>query len=506
MSNEFQELQSVVPGKNGQVIDSHRLLVVDDDPAVRQALSVVLSSCGYVCDQASSAHEALEYLKKQTYTCVLTDLIMPEKSGIELLRDIVTSYPDIAVILVSGQNDTGLVRKALKNGAYDYVVKPATAGEILTTVYGALKKRENYLREQNDKQNLREKIEVGQMQYILFKDIVESTIDGIMITDLENRIISVNPAYERLTGFMHEELIGSTPSIFARDGQPGDKVREIFRSLTLKGSWFGEVIDDRKDGSQWSAHITITRVKDSRGKAFADVFIVRDISDKKHMENQLIERVQELHSAQDAAIFGFAKLAECRDAGLGFHLERMRKYCKVLAEDLAHLPKYRSEIDDAYIERLYKSSPLHDVGKVGISDNILLKAGKLTPEEYETMKKHSKIGGDVLKSAESRLPGKSFLTLGREIAYHHHEKFDGTGYPDGLSGEAIPLSARIVALADAYDALTSKRVYKDIVDPEESKRRIVIDRGRHFDPDVVDAFLRKENEFLNILSEFSRDE
>jgi response regulator RpfG family c-di-GMP phosphodiesterase len=127
----------------------------------------------------------------------------------------------------------------------------------------------------------------------------------------------------------------------------------------------------------------------------------------------------------------------------------MRKYCRVLAEDLAQLPKYQSEIDDAYIDRLYKSSPLHDVGKVGIPDSILLKPGKLTPEEYEIMKTHSIIGGDALKSAESRLPGKSFLTLGKEIAYHHHEKFDGAGYPFGLSGEAIPLSARIVALADA---------------------------------------------------------
>src|SRR5215831_1011814 len=214
MNSEFQELRSQSLEKNGQMIDSHRLLVVDDDPAVRQALSVVLSSCGYVCDQASSAIEALEQLKKQVYTCVLTDLVMPEKSGIELLKDIVDSYPDIAVILVSGQNDTALVRKALKNGAYDYVVKPATAGEILTTVHGALKKREGYLQEQTDRQSLREKIEVGQMQYILFKDIVESTIDGIMITDLENRIISVNPAYERLTGFAGDELIGATPSIF----------------------------------------------------------------------------------------------------------------------------------------------------------------------------------------------------------------------------------------------------------------------------------------------------
>jgi response regulator RpfG family c-di-GMP phosphodiesterase len=221
------------------------------------------------------------------------------------------------------------------------------------------------------------------------------------------------------------------------------------------------------------------------------------------MEQQLIERLRDVQLAQDAAIIGFAKLAECRNPETGVHLERMREYCRVLAYQMAELPQYRRDIDDGYVDTLYKSSPLHDVGKVGIPDSILLKPGKLTREEYEIMKTHTIIGGDALKAAETKLPGRSFLTLGKEIAYHHHEKFDGTGYPFGLAGEAIPLCARIVAFADAYDALTSKRVYKDVVNPEESKRRLLTDRGKHFDPDVVDAFLSRESDFLKILNQFT---
>ncbi len=430
---------------------------------------------------------------------------MPERTGIELLRDIMAAFPDVAVILVSGQNDTSLVRKALKNGAYDYLVKPATAGEIVTTVFGALKKRETYLKEQIDRQSLRERVEIGMVESILFEDIVRSTIDGIMITDLESRIIMVNPAYEKLTGFERHELMGTVPEILKGNQTPRDFGRRVAFELAHSGYWSGEVIDRRKDGNEWFANLTISRVKDSRGKAFADVFVVRDITDKKSMEQQLIERLRDVQLAQDAAIIGFAKLAECRNPETGVHLERMREYCRILAQQMAGQPKYSSDIDDNYVDTLYKSSPLHDVGKVGIPDSILLKPGKLTREEYQIMKTHTIIGGDALKAAENKLPGRSFLTLGKEIAYHHHEKFDGTGYPFGLSGEAIPLCARIVALADAYDALTSKRVYKDVVSPEESKRRLLTDRGKHFDPDVVDAFLAREPDFLRILHQFTEE-
>jgi PAS domain S-box-containing protein len=494
-----------MPGGSDFSFEGHRLLIVDDDENVRKALTEVLRNSGYQCDQATSAHEALIYLQQQSYTCVLTDLIMPERSGIDLLRDIVADYPDISVILVSGQNDTALVRRALKNGAFDYIVKPATAGEIVTAVYGALKRRERYVKEQNDTKDLRTRAEIGMVESIFFEDIVRSTIDGIMITDLENRIIMVNPAYEKLTGYLRQELIGMVPDILRDGNSRKDFGRRVAYELMHSGCWSGEVIDRRKDGIEWFANLTISRVKDSRGKAFADVFIVRDITEQKHMQQQLIERLQDIQCAQDAAIIGFAKLAECRNPETGMHLERMRKYSRVLAEQMSQLPKYKNEIDEAFIDSLYKSSPLHDVGKVGIPDSILLKPGKLTHEEYEIMKTHTIIGGDALKTAESKLPGRSFLTLGREIAYHHHEKFDGTGYPFGLSGESIPVSARIVAFADAYDALTSKRVYKDVVDPEESKRRLLTDRGRHFDPDVVDAFGKREGEFLEILRQVNEE-
>jgi PAS domain S-box-containing protein len=483
-----------------------RILVVDDDPIVRLALSEVLTSTGYLCDQASTAAEALDLLNKNKYSCVLTDLVMPGKNGLDLLRDVTDNFPDIVVVLISGQNDVENVRKAMRNGAYDYVVKPLTISEILSTVQGALGRRHEFLQEKNERASLEERVEIGLVESLIFEDIIKSTIDGIMITDLGGRVIMVNPAFEKLTGYSKKELVGTIAPVFRTNAIRPEPATGIRTSLNTCGSWSGELFDQRKDHSRWYGHISITRVKDPQGRAFADVFIVRDITDKKDMERQLLEKLHEVQTTQDAAILGFAKLAEYRDPDTGFHLERVRNYCRILAEELVQKGRYEVEIPECFVDEIYKSSPLHDIGKIGIPDSILLKPGRLTVEEYQIMKTHTLLGGDALASVELNLPGKSFLSVAKEIAYYHHEKFNGKGYPFGLTGKQIPLAARIVAFADAFDALTSKRVYKGVVNLQESKKRLLIDRGEHFDPVVVDAFLSREADFTVILSRFSARE
>jgi putative two-component system response regulator len=207
------------------------------------------------------------------------------------------------------------------------------------------------------------------------------------------------------------------------------------------------------------------------------------------------ERILSLES-RDIMIFALAKLAEARDQDTGLHLERMREYCRILATDLSETEKYRDVIDGEYIQLLYLTSPLHDIGKVGVPDNVLLKPGRLTKEEFEIMKRHTIIGGNTLQAAAGMNPEAKFLSMAWDIAMTHHERYDGTGYPRGLAGEAIPLSGRITALADVYDALTSDRVYKPAYSHETSRAIILEGRGTQFDPDVVDAFVRCENLFL----------
>jgi response regulator RpfG family c-di-GMP phosphodiesterase len=202
-------------------------------------------------------------------------------------------------------------------------------------------------------------------------------------------------------------------------------------------------------------------------------------------------------------IMGLTKLSEYRDTDVGPHLERLREYSKTLALELVSIAKYKELITDHYIEHLYRGSILHDIGKVGIPDRILLKPGKVTPEEFEVIKKHSMLGGNSLKEIEAKVGGKTFLTIASEIAYYHHERWDGKGYPEGLDGENIPLEARIVALADVYDALTSKRVYKEALSHAEAVKIIVPERGKQFDPEIVDAFMARNKEFAVISEEMT---
>ncbi|MDR2754328.1 MAG: response regulator [Planctomycetaceae bacterium] len=217
------------------------------------------------------------------------------------------------------------------------------------------------------------------------------------------------------------------------------------------------------------------------------------------------ERILSLET-RDVAIFALAKLAESRDVDTGAHLERVQYYCRVLSQQMATLEKYQEIIDPEFIRLMFQTSPLHDIGKVGIPDSVLLKPGRLDPNEFEIMKTHTTIAAQTLDAALSKFPGVSFLKMARDIAATHHEKYDGTGYPNGLKEQNIPLCGRIIALADVYDALISKRVYKQAFTHDSAKSVILEGSGKHFDPDVVECFLAREDQFVSIRKRFSENE
>ena len=215
------------------------------------------------------------------------------------------------------------------------------------------------------------------------------------------------------------------------------------------------------------------------------------------LERMVREQTVEIRQTRDIALLTLARLAESRDHETGRHLERMAEYSRILAEAASREPSL-GRITNEFVDQLYKSSPLHDIGKVGIPDAILRKEGPLAPDEMAVMRRHPEIGGDTLRDVIERYDGHRFLRMGMEIAYCHHEHWDGSGYPRGLKGPQIPLSARIVALADAYDTITSRRPYKAALEHEEAVRRITRDRGAHFDPVLVDVFLHCHRDFAEI--------
>ncbi|GAB0057554.1 putative cyclic di-GMP phosphodiesterase [Candidatus Magnetaquicoccaceae bacterium FCR-1] len=250
-----------------------------------------------------------------------------------------------------------------------------------------------------------------------------------------------------------------------------------------------------------SPPIVMVRVRNHLAlKASAD--FLRNQND--FLEQEVVKRTREVTAIQDVTILAMASLAETRDSDTGNHIRRTQYYVKALAEHLRGHPRFASILNDNSIKLLFKSAPLHDIGKVGIPDRILLKPGRFTPDEFEIMKSHTTLGRDAIEHAEQQL-GMSveFLSMAKEIAYGHQEKWDGSGYPRGLAGDAIPWSARLMAIADVYDALISRRVYKEGMPHEKAVGIMIEGRGTHFDPDALDAFLALQEQFRSIAATYA---
>ncbi|MBF0588232.1 MAG: two-component system response regulator [Magnetococcales bacterium] len=227
----------------------------------------------------------------------------------------------------------------------------------------------------------------------------------------------------------------------------------------------------------------------------------------EELEERVLIRTQQMEELQDVAMVAMGSLAEARDPETGNHIRRTQHYIKILALHLSDHPRFRDFLTPQNITSLYKSAPLHDIGKVGVPDHILLKPGKLTVEEFTEMKKHAAFGRDAILAAEHTMSrADNFLIFAKEIAYYHHEKWDGGGYPEGLKGDDIPISARLMAIADVYDALISRRVYKPPFPHEKALAIIQEGRGSHFDPDMVDAFMEISEKFFEVAQKFADSE
>lgn len=229
--------------------------------------------------------------------------------------------------------------------------------------------------------------------------------------------------------------------------------------------------------------------------------------DNLALEAEVDRRLREKQLVQDVTIRALARLAETRDHETGDHILRTQEYVRALARRAAAHPRFVDRLDDARIELIAKSAPLHDIGKVGIPDGVLLKPGRLDPEEWAVMQRHAALGAEAIARAEADThEAVPFLQVAKQIARHHHERWDGTGYPDGLAGEAIPLPARLMAIADVFDALISQRVYKRALPMEQARTIMAGLRGSHFDPDLLDLFLAGFDVFCAIARRHADDE
>jgi PAS domain S-box-containing protein len=353
-----------------------------------------------------------------------------------------------------------------------------------------------------------------------YRTIVENAADPIFMADSKGNLTWVNQAMCSHLGYLRQELLGLNLGKVAKKGF-AHRLFNILREATEGRDTKPVQIEFvTKTGEERTVEFACAPVRDN-GATTGVEGAFRDITDRvvidklkknymKSLEEAVVERTSEIKETQRAAILAIANLAESIDDDTGGHLQRIRSYCKVLAEELRADSRYKDSITEEYCEMIYDLSPLHDLGKVGIRDYILQKPDKLTNEEFEKMKDHAEIGARALRMAGEMIHRESIFSIGEMIARFHHEKWDGSGYPavdiNGekrpLRGEEIPLCARIVALADVYDALTSKRPYKMPFPHERAREMILAQTGKHFDPEVVQAFVRREQEFLGIRSQY----
>ena len=336
------------------------LLIVDDDEALRRWEERVVRDQGYSCDSAGDAHAGREQLQQNSYKLVLLDVNMPGESGMELLSHIRSDHPEVAVLMVTGEDGTKQAMAAIEHGAYGYLVKPVGSGELLINVANALHRRHG---------------------------------------ELENR--------------------------------------------------------------QLVQHLRAT--VDERSHNLAEALQDLELSETK------------VWVSQAETIFRLARIVEFRDEETGHHLRRMSSYCEIIARQIGWSAQH--------CELVRLASQLHDVGKIAVPDSVLLKPGKLTPEEFEVIKSHAETGYKMLAGSSSEV-----VQLGAQIARTHHERWDGDGYPRGLHEDQIPPEGRIAAVADVFDALTSDRVYRAALPVKSAIKMMQEERARHFDPELLDAF------------------
>lgn len=327
-----------------------------------------------------------------------------------------------------------------------------------------------------------------------------STLVSIVLTDLDQNVLFWNTGAENMFGYSSGEMLGSKVTrLYPPDSLTTETVEALRTMVRRKsGAVHGKMKQLSKSGDALTISLALSPMLDTSGDVKGILGVGLDVTEEERQKEEILRLLDQVRKTQDAAIFALAKLAESRDEETGAHLIRIQDYTRLLCEHIAEKEDFQDIVTSQYIEELVRSAVLHDIGKVSIPDSILLSPKGFSPEDHGIMMKHTIAGGKALEEAAEKLGESSFLTLGMEVAYYHHERWDGSGYPFGLAGEAIPLSARIVSVADVYDALTTERRYKKAFSHESACAMISEGKNAQFDPRLVDALMEAEKEFKTV--------
>lgn len=503
------------------------ILLVEDERDLRFILATQLRAAGFETIESDSGTDCLKTARERNPDVIIMDVGLPGLDGISTTRTLKadTQTAHIPVIMLTARSRATDVVRGLEAGAQEYLFKPFDVSELLARVRTVHRLARAH--QELASMNLHLEAEVAkktrrlQALYDFMRDLNRAdTQDDVL--DLVIRCIESMSGARRISVFLTNPIthqlycarsIGlsaeqaSTITVSNREGITG----QVYQSgKTLAAKTIGDGNRDYERDAFVSAPIVCTSSNMREGvlgvinvtdksddTPFADEEIecIRSVADATAITLEDLHRRDQLKQSVRVLLQTLGNLAEYRDEETTRHLERVSKLARILAKSAREQGPYVHEINEKFVDSLVQAAPMHDIGKVGIPDEILTKPGKLTDEEFQIMKTHADIGRRVLSKAVDPRSPNPLLQMCIEIAWCHHERFDGTGYPRRLSGSVIPLAARIVALVDAYDAITSRRRYKPPKSHDEAVQIIKSESGRHFDPVLVEAFLRSQNEF-----------
>lgn len=508
-----------------------RILLADDEAGIRDMLKCFVRQHGYEAVLAHDGQQALELVDAAAPDLVLLDICMPTVNGLEVCRALKARHATqhIPVILLTALGTPDDVVNGLTAGADDYLAKPVHLPELGARIANLVGRKRLFdeLKSHND-----DLVETLGHQSQSIAELFSLSLRMNQAANLEDLLSVLVASVERT--FRYKRT-----SVYLFDGRGG--LLRLARSAgwDWEGPWASEfeppldllnsifavsrptVIESDDASAPLTAyarelgasaptvitplHVGSHRVgvmhltgRDPAAPTSTEMAWLTYLAEAASVAIANRRREIQIRETQDVTIFAMAKLAENRDELTGNHLHRVQTYCRELAKKLRTSHRLGPRVTEEFITEVCRAAPLHDIGKVGIPDQILLKPGRLTPDEFAIMTRHTLIGGRTLQEAGRLLRHDSFLATAQEICFSHHERWDGAGYPWKLAGEEIPLSARIVALADVYDALTTVRPYKPAFPHEEARRIILEGRGSHFDPDIVDAFESINDRFQEI--------
>ncbi|MDP2077085.1 MAG: response regulator [Sulfuricurvum sp.] len=459
-----------------------RVLYVEDDNLIRENNKELLTSFFPFVTTAVNGREGLGLYEKESFDLVISDILMPEMNGIQMIEKIKSINPNQSIIVTSACEESSYLLELINLGIGYFILKPIKADQMIDVLLNVTESIFNTKKVEEYNHNVQRDLIHQSSLLEQYKEIVDIT-SIVSKTDLKGKITYVNDQFCKISGYRREELLNKNHNIVRHMDMSSEVFKEVWKTIKGKQIWQGTIKNKKKNGDAYITQTTIKPILDVNGDIMEYISIRFDVT-------ELYELNEEIWSTQSELLDLVGEIGETRSNETGQHVHRVAEYSKLLGELYG--------LEEKAITLLYSASPMHDIGKIGIPDSILLKPGKLNEEEFEIMKDHARIGNEIFKKSKRPLMQTASI-----IAHEHHEKWNGLGYPQGLWGENIHIYGRITALADVFDALNCKRVYKEAWPMEKIIDLIREERGKHFDPKLVDLFIDNVDQFIEISNRFS---